>query len=188
MLGSKRASCTLVMMPIDCGLLGPPMLLYSLPTFLQTRIGRVRVGREKEGKEKRKGRLTYPFIVLKRISLSRLALVERFLSVSKYNPSVKLFLWSGSAGAAGCASGEGSTCSSAILLAKKWLNLKIEKKRRGKKPTFQGTKNSLFLNPPIVFPRLFAFATNARVTEKKGRVPAWGKQEAEEARPQARIM
>jgi hypothetical protein len=115
-------------------------------------------------------------------------LVERFLSVSKNNPSLKLFLWSGSAGAAGCASGEGSTCSSAILLAKKWLNLKIGKKKEGEKTYLSRHEKFAFPQPPMIFFFDFLHLLHARVTEKKGRVPAWGKQEAEEARPQARIM
>jgi len=101
--------------PIDLAI-----FVADFPANSIDRLGRVRVGREKEGKEKRtekrKGRgrlITYPFMVLKRISRSRLALALRFLFVSKKEESSKLFLSSTAGGAA---------ASSAILSCerKKW--------------------------------------------------------------------
>jgi hypothetical protein len=69
------------------------------------------------------------------------------------------------------------------------VNLKIGKKGGAKKLTFQLARKIHFSSTQRQsFWLLFAFAANARV-KKKGRRPAWGKQE--EARPpetQARIM
>ena len=103
--------------PIDLAI-----FVADFPANSIDRLGRVRVGREKEGKEKRtekrKGK-AYPFIMLNRISLSRLAFSERNLFVSKNCNSKKLFLLSGSAGGA---SRGIAAASSAILSCerKKW--------------------------------------------------------------------
>ena len=63
-----------------------------------------------------------------------------------------------------------------------------KKKKEGEKTYLSKHEKFAFPQPPMIFFFDFLHSLHARVTEKKGRVPAWGKQEAEEARPQARIM